>query len=123
MRSIARRPSQEEYLPLKHTWVYGADRHAGLRAFLARRGLDLPCGVSTDPPTEQTLAGLGSAKRAKFREIVSSAAVAPCNDTVNLLKDLAEEGIQVHAYRIGSMQVFLLPGRSLRTPTGLFSVA
>jgi beta-phosphoglucomutase-like phosphatase (HAD superfamily) len=87
--------TEEEYTPLKHTWVTGADRHAGLRMFLEQRGLKLAQGTSTDPPTEHTLSGLGNAKRAKFREIVSEVTITPCSDVLTLLKDLAEEGIQV----------------------------
>uniref|UniRef100_A0A7S4LEI1 Glycoside hydrolase family 65 central catalytic domain-containing protein n=1 Tax=Eutreptiella gymnastica TaxID=73025 RepID=A0A7S4LEI1_9EUGL len=86
--------TEEEYGLLKHT-VSGADRHAGLKQFLRSRGLDVPMGCNTDPPTEESLSGLGNAKRAKFREIVSKVAVTPNPDDLNLLKDLREEGIQV----------------------------
>jgi len=86
--------SADEYDVLKHI-VSGSDRYAGLKSFLITRGIDLPTGTSTDPPTEETICGLANAKRGRFRQILSSLTLTPNPETVALLKDLREEGIQV----------------------------
>eukprot|EP00668_Euglena_longa_P014533 GGOE01018523.1.p1 GENE.GGOE01018523.1~~GGOE01018523.1.p1 ORF type:complete len:1085 (+),score=332.30 GGOE01018523.1:416-3256(+) len=84
----------EEYDCLKNI-VSGSDRHAGLKSVLASRGIDIPYGTSTDPPTDATICGISNAKRTRFREVVNQITLTPDPDLTALLKDLREEGIQV----------------------------
>src|SRR5450759_69313 len=43
-------------------YVDGKPRYDGVRSFLAARGIDLPEGEDSDPPTAETVTGLGNRK-------------------------------------------------------------
>src|SRR6266540_2142075 len=43
-------------------YVDGKPRHDGVRSFLASRGIELPEGGPTDPPSAATIHGLGNRK-------------------------------------------------------------
>ena len=43
-------------------YVNGRPRYDGVRSFLAARGIELPEGTPTDPPSEETVCGLGNRK-------------------------------------------------------------
>ncbi len=47
-----------------NTYVDGKPRYDGVRSFLASRGIELPEGDSDDPPTAETIRGLGNRKNA-----------------------------------------------------------
>ena len=45
-----------------NTYVDGKPRYDGVRSFLESRGIELPEGTSDDPPTAETVRGLGNRK-------------------------------------------------------------
>jgi alpha,alpha-trehalase len=51
--------------------VDGRPRYDGVRAFLASRGIDLPEGEPSDPPTAETVCGLGNRKNELFHETLA----------------------------------------------------
>ena len=61
-----------------NTYVDGKPRYDGVRSFLESRGIELPEGTSDDPPTAETVRGLGNRK----------------NDLV--LRLLREQGVEVY---------------------------
>src|SRR5512135_600348 len=44
------------------TYVDGRPRYDGVQTFLASRGIVLPWGSASDPPTRETVCGLGNRK-------------------------------------------------------------
>jgi len=73
--------------------VDGKPRYDGVRAFLASRGIDLPEGTPDDPPTAETVAGLGNRKDAAFAEELRTDGVVPYPGSVALLDALRERGV------------------------------
>ncbi|HEY8202189.1 MAG TPA: hypothetical protein VII47_12645, partial [Actinomycetota bacterium] len=51
-------------------YVDGKPRADGIRSFLASRGIELPEGQPDDPPSAQTVHGLGARKNALFQKVV-----------------------------------------------------
>src|SRR3954452_6436374 len=53
-----------------NAYVDGKLRPDGVRAFLASRGITLPEGAADDPPTAQTVHGLGNRKNALLLDVI-----------------------------------------------------
>jgi beta-phosphoglucomutase family hydrolase len=51
-------------------YVDGLPRYDGVRAFLASRGIDLPEGAPDDPPSAETVCGLGNRKNELVLELI-----------------------------------------------------
>jgi len=68
--------------------VDGKPRYDGVRSFLASRGITLPEGSPDDPPTAETVGGLGNRKNEAFREILASEGVTPYPGSVRLIREL-----------------------------------
>eukprot|EP01012_Entosiphon_sulcatum_P023875 TRINITY_DN2901_c0_g1_i1.p1 TRINITY_DN2901_c0_g1~~TRINITY_DN2901_c0_g1_i1.p1 ORF type:complete len:1108 (-),score=264.30 TRINITY_DN2901_c0_g1_i1:491-3790(-) len=87
--------THEAYMEsIMHT-VTKENRYAGLAGYLESLGLTLQLGSSDDPPTAETLSGLGNAKLRAFREIVEAQGVRVDQRVVALIKDIRENGIGV----------------------------
>lgn len=69
----------------------GRNRHEGIRALLASRGIELPEGEPDDGPGEDTVIGLGARKNADFLARVD-AGVDPYPGSVALVDALAAGG-------------------------------
>lgn len=76
-------------------FVDGKPRYDGVRSFLASRGLTLPEGEPSDPPTATTVCGLGNRKNAVFSQILADDGVQPYPASVALLDHLAQRGTAV----------------------------
>jgi beta-phosphoglucomutase family hydrolase len=72
--------------------VDGKPRYDGVRDFLTSRGIDLPEGESTDPPTAATVRGLGNRKNDAFNAVLERDGVKAYPGSVALLDALAEIG-------------------------------
>jgi len=81
--------AEADYLP----YIDGMPRYDGVRRFLASRGITLPDGDPTDPPTAETVCGLGNRKNGYFLDTVERDGVKPYPTTVALLRDLRGRGI------------------------------
>jgi beta-phosphoglucomutase family hydrolase len=74
-------------------YVDGKPRADGVRSFLASRGIELPDGEPSDPPTAHTVAGIASAKNRLFREILDRRGVSVFDGAVSFVRALREQGV------------------------------
>lgn len=72
--------------------VDGKPRYDGVRDFLASRGISLPEGHPSDPPSAETVCGLGNRKNDAFNEIIERDGVAAYPGSTRLILRLAEMG-------------------------------
>jgi beta-phosphoglucomutase family hydrolase len=82
--------SQQDYLQ----YVDGKPREAGVRDFLASRGVTVPEGGPSDSPEAETVCGLGARKNGYFLQAVHDHGVQPYQGTVDLIATLHAAGIR-----------------------------
>jgi beta-phosphoglucomutase family hydrolase len=75
-----------EIAPDYTLYVDGKLRQDGVRSFLASRGIVLPEGSPDDPPTVDTVYGLGTRKNALVQEIIQRDGVEVYEGSVRFLK-------------------------------------
>lgn len=75
-------------------YVDGKARADGVASFLASREIDLPRGEPDDPPSAQTVWGLGNSKNAVFAETVRDRGVEPFESTLDLVRHLRADGLR-----------------------------
>lgn len=93
---LATHPGQPPYTDVDYfTHVDGKPRYDGVRDFLASRGIVLPEGLPTDPPSEDSVCGLGNQKNAMFNLIVERDGVQPYPGSVALVLELVERGARL----------------------------
>ncbi len=80
--------SQHDYL----RYVDGKPRYDGVSSFLDSRGISLPRGEPGDPPSAETVCGLGNRKDELFGEVLRQDGVAAFPSSVELLRELREGG-------------------------------
>ena len=68
--------------------VDGKPRYDGVRSFLASRDITLPEGTPDDPPTAETVSGLGNRKNDSFNEVLAADGVEPYPGSVALIEEL-----------------------------------
>ena len=73
--------------------VDGKPRYDGVRDFLASRGIRLPEGDPSDPPTPETVCGLGNRKNDAFNVVLARDGVDPYPGSVALLDVLRDQGM------------------------------
>lgn len=73
-------------------FVDGKPRYDGVRSFLEARGITLPEGEPDDPPTADTVCGLGNRKNETFNQILASEGVTAYPGSVTLIQQLQERG-------------------------------
>ena len=83
--------SGDDYL----RYVDGRPRFDGVRTFLASRDITLPDGDTADPPSQDSVAGLGNRKNELFLQILRDDGIAPYDGSVRLLDHLAGRGTKV----------------------------
>jgi beta-phosphoglucomutase-like phosphatase (HAD superfamily) len=74
--------------------VHARPRADGVRAFLASRGIRLPEGTATDPPTAETVHGLANAKNAALRHRLDVQGVYAFDGSRSYLELAHEAGVQ-----------------------------
>jgi beta-phosphoglucomutase family hydrolase len=74
--------------------VDGKPRYEGVRDFLKSRGIVLPEGRPEDPPTAETVCGLGNRKNELVNELLASTGVEAYAGTVAYLECLRRIGIK-----------------------------
>jgi beta-phosphoglucomutase family hydrolase len=74
--------------------VDGKPREAGVRDFLATRGIVLPEGSADDPPEAETVHGLGTRKNALVLELIARDGVEPYAGSVRYLKAARDAGLR-----------------------------
>lgn len=80
-----------DYLP----FVDGKPRYKGVASFLESRGIGIPYGTPEDSPEKETVCGLGNRKNEKFNEALHTDGVTVFHSTVDIIKQLKEEGIRI----------------------------
>jgi beta-phosphoglucomutase family hydrolase len=75
-------------------WVDGKPREAGVRDFLASRGIVVPEGTPQDGPGAETVNGLGTRKNALVLELIASGAVEPFAGSVDYLHAARDAGLR-----------------------------
>ncbi len=73
--------------------INGRPRHAGVQAFLASRGIDLPYGDPDDPPGSDTICALGNRKNVLFNDLLDDAGIAPFPGSLATLGLLERLGV------------------------------
>ncbi|MFL6088787.1 MAG: HAD family hydrolase [Aeromicrobium sp.] len=87
-------PDQPPYTDADYFhWVDGKPRYAGVRSFLASRGITLPEGAVVDSPDELTVCGLGNKKNVRFESILATQGVAAYPGSRALVEKLAARDI------------------------------
>lgn len=77
------------------TYVDGKPRYDGVASFLASRGISLPYGNKSDPPTAETVCGLGNRKDDLFTKKIREVGVDVDHDAVRFVRELRNRGIRV----------------------------
>jgi beta-phosphoglucomutase family hydrolase len=73
-------------------YVDGKPRYDGVRAVLASREITLPEGSPDDPPTAETVIGLGNRKNEAFTTILETDGVVAYPGSVTLIEELHRRG-------------------------------
>jgi len=76
------------------TYVDGKPRPAGVRDFLASRGITLPEGRPDDPPTQETVHGLGNRKNVLLLELIRTDGVRVFEGSRSYLEAAAKSGLR-----------------------------
>jgi Cof subfamily protein (haloacid dehalogenase superfamily)/beta-phosphoglucomutase family hydrolase len=75
-------------------YVDGRPRSDGVRSFLASRDIHLPEGDEHDPPTAETIAGLGNRKNDLFMRLLHSEPVATYEGSVRYVRAVKSRGFK-----------------------------
>jgi beta-phosphoglucomutase family hydrolase len=77
------------------TYVDGKPRYDGVRSFLASRGIQLPEGSADDPPTAETICGLGNRKNDLVNQLLEDEGVVRYEGSLRLVHHLRDQGIRL----------------------------
>ena len=72
-----------------YQFVDGKPRYAGVRDFLASRGIVLPDGDPSDAPGDTTVCALGNRKNAVFNDVIARDGIDPYPGSLELVKQLS----------------------------------
>jgi len=91
--------SGEDFVPFDgdsdyNEYVDGKPRYDGVRSFLQSRGIELPEGEPDDPPTAETVCGLGNRKNELVLELIEKDGVEPYAGSVAFVKAAREAGLR-----------------------------
>lgn len=81
----------DDYYP----YVDGKPRYDGVRSFLESRAIALPEGTPSDPPSAETVCGLGNRKNVLINDRLRHDGVAPYTGSLRLLDELAGAGVRM----------------------------
>lgn len=74
-------------------YLDGKRRYDGVQSFLASRGIELPYGEPSDPPSAATVCGLGNRKNDAFEKVLATEGVEVYPGSKRLIEQLAERGL------------------------------
>ncbi|WP_035356739.1 HAD family hydrolase [Edaphobacter aggregans] len=75
-------------------YIDGKPRFDGVQSFLASRGIELPYGKPNDPPTAETICGIGNKKNELVNEIMEREGVEAYPGSVRAVNYLKERGFK-----------------------------
>lgn len=74
-------------------YVDGKPRYDGVRSFLASRGIRLPEGTPTDPPSAETVYGIGNRKNELVLKRIHQRSVQPYEGSVRFVNAARDHGL------------------------------
>jgi len=77
------------------TYVDGKSRYDGVASFFASRGISIPYGSPSDPPTAQTVCGLGNRKDNLFTKKIREVGVDIDHDAIKFVRELRARGVRI----------------------------
>jgi beta-phosphoglucomutase family hydrolase len=81
--------------PDYYRYVDGKPRYAGVDSFLRSRGIIVDWGDANDPPSRETVCGIGNRKNALFNEVLRLRGVEVFESSVALVQELRTRGRRV----------------------------
>ncbi len=75
-------------------YVDGKPRYDGVRSFLASRGIELPEGEPSDPPSAATVCGIGNRKNELVLELMDRDGVEPYPGSVKFVEAARDAGLR-----------------------------
>jgi beta-phosphoglucomutase family hydrolase len=75
-------------------YVDGKPRYDGVRSFLQSRGIELPEGDPGDPPSKETVCGIGNRKNELVLELIKQHGVDPYEGSVRFVKAARAAGLR-----------------------------
>jgi beta-phosphoglucomutase family hydrolase len=89
----------EDFVPFDtgpdyNEYVDGKPRYDGVRSFLASRGIDLPDGAPDDPPSAETIDGLGNRKNELVLELIERDGVEAYEGSVRYVRAARDAGLR-----------------------------
>ncbi len=75
-------------------YVDGKPRYDGVRSFLESRGIELPDGGPDDPPSNDTVHGIGNRKNDLVLELIKENGVEPYEGSVKYVKAARDAGLR-----------------------------
>jgi beta-phosphoglucomutase family hydrolase len=75
-------------------YVDGRPRYDGVRAFLESRGIELPEGSPSDPPSAETIRGLGNRKNELVLRLIHERGVRAFEGSVRYVRAVREAGLR-----------------------------
>lgn len=75
-------------------YVDGKPRYDGVRSFLQSRGIELPEGEPSDPPSAETVCGVGNRKNELVLELMHRDGVEPYPGSVKFVEAAREAGLR-----------------------------
>jgi beta-phosphoglucomutase family hydrolase len=75
-------------------YVDGKPRSDGVRSFLASRGIELPDGEENDPPSAETVSGLGNRKNEIVLRMIHEDGVEAYDGSVSYLEAVRDAGLR-----------------------------
>jgi beta-phosphoglucomutase family hydrolase len=75
-------------------YIDGKPRYDGVRSFLASRGIDLPLGQASDPPTAETVSGLGNRKNELVLALIREQGVEAYQGSVRYVRAARDAGLR-----------------------------
>ena len=78
-----------------HNYVDGKPRFEGVLSFLKSRSVRLPPGTPDDPPSLDSVCGIGNRKNALFQDILRTEGPEVFTTSVDLINELKAQGIRV----------------------------
>jgi beta-phosphoglucomutase family hydrolase len=76
------------------SYVDGKPRLDGVRSFLASRQIEIPEGEPSDPPTADTIHGLGTRKNELVLRLIHERGVDPYEGSVRFVKEARNQGMK-----------------------------
>jgi beta-phosphoglucomutase family hydrolase len=78
-----------------NNYVDGRPRFDGVREFLSARHIQLPEGSPDDPPSAETVGGVGNRKNVRVQQIIAERGVNPYPGSVRYLEAAKQAGIHI----------------------------